>query len=239
MRAVGEVNESYQVMLRLLLAKSGVLRAVGFTGYGSGAAVGYLNSMGVPHRSTPYTCKIQPNTTPTRRRSGGRALSVSMRDSNHSRIISAIVSFMFLTLVPDSAASASSRFDVCSCLSAIIPLSALTASILSSTVWSIASFQIFTSRIWPRRCARSNAWSSSLVSASPRSAYAGFHHMSVRMTLLQHVRLSPVLPALKEMRITLTSGLVRMSSSTTARSSADSVPSSPGQRSDAVHLHRT
>lgn len=55
---------------------------------------------------------------------------------------------------------------------------------------------------------------------------AGFHHRSTRMTLLQHVRFKPVLPALNEIRITRVERLDLIFCNTASRSSLFMDPSS-------------
>ena len=59
---------------------------------------------------------------------------------------------------------------------------------------------------------------------------AGFHQGSTRMTLLQHVRFRPVLPALHEMRITRVLALALILRSASSRSGFDIEPSSAARQ---------
>ena len=136
-------------------------------------------------------------------------------------------SFRFLILSPPSAAVARARLLSCR------------VRIRSSTVFSIVSLYMLTSRVWPKRWARSKAWSSS----------AGFHHMSTKITLLHAVKLRPgrgwckqlcvggairhremnrlpVLPALNDIKITRIRLLFFICSRLTSRLSLDMLPSS-------------
>jgi len=66
-----------------------------------------------------------------------------------------------------------------------------------------------------------------VISASSCKAHCEptHHHRSKRMTLLQHVKFRPVLPALNEIRMTLISGSLRIASSACSRLSALILPS--------------
>jgi hypothetical protein len=89
--------------------------------------------------------------------------------------------------------------------------------LLSQSMRSIISL-IFQSRV-PLYRNRQRCF----FSAGTRSTY---HHRSIKITLLQQVRLRPVLPALNEIKMTLISGLFRMASRACSRLSARMLPSS-------------
>lgn len=63
-------------------------------------------------------------------------------------------------------------------------------------------------------------------SEQKHTSKAGFHHRSTRITLLQHVRFKPVLPALNEIKMTRMERLVLIFCRTASRSGLVMDPSS-------------